>query len=94
MCTEPAGGRDTCPRLQGWDSRVDGAAGCVRPEVFAKALGFAPQDNGAACSDPHGCYRELEGGAVVGKGCVLGLVLQAFLFSSPPLILEQGAVPP
>lgn len=67
--------------------------GCVRPEVFAKALGFALQDNGAARSDPLGCYRELGGGAVVGKGYVLGLVLQAFLFSAPPLILEQGAVP-
>lgn len=73
---------------------MDGAAGCVRPEVFAKALVFTREDNGAACSDPHGCDRELEGGAVVVKGYVLSLVLKAFLFSAPPLILEVGAVTP
>lgn len=72
---------------------MDSAAGCVRPEVFAKALVFAPEDNGG-CSDPHGCDRELEGGAVVGKAYVLGLVLQPFLFSAPPLILELGVVMP
>lgn len=73
---------------------MDGAAGCVRPEVFAKALVLAPEDSGAACSDPHGCDRELEGGAVVEKSYVLSLVLKAFFFSAPPLILELGAVTP